>query len=140
MASIYFPSLPEGDVVTDELIDRAGKGHVLKLFVDSGFTGASSLILSDELEHLASGRISAAQTSGALQGHQRRIIVNCRVADVAFHDNLIAILTDISSLALPPGVEGMTGLSFLRSFRAWGSERMDDGTWRFFLTNDSGVD
>jgi hypothetical protein len=49
----------------------------------------------------------------------------------------VAILTDISSLALPSGVHGIGGLRFLRQFRRWGAEKTDDGSWRFFLETES---
>ena len=35
---------------------------------------------------------------------------------------------------LPPGVEGMVGLTFLRLFDEWGAKRQQDGSWRFELS------
>jgi hypothetical protein len=48
----------------------------------------------------------------------------------------IAIITDISVLSLPAGVDGMAGLSFLRQFARWGAERAAPG-WQFFLSNSN---
>ena len=44
--------------------------------------------------------------------------------------------TDVESLSLPAGVQGMVGLTFLRQFKSWGAERGERETWRFFLANE----
>jgi hypothetical protein len=46
---------------------------------------------------------------------------------------MIAIIAELASLALPLGVEGMAGLSFLRQFTRWGGERSPDGGVFFWL-------
>ena len=55
------------------------------------------------------------------------------ITGLGFTHTLIAILTDLSPLSLPPGVHGMLGLSFLRHFTRWGAEQ-SGGRWQFFLT------
>jgi hypothetical protein len=67
------------------------------------------------------------------QGTQQRAVVSCRVPALAFQATAVAILADLSGLALPPGVGGLAGLRFLRHFHRWGSEQTDRGDWNFFL-------
>lgn len=75
------------------------------------------------------------ETTGALQGPQARAWVTCRVRDLNFQSTVIAIITDLTPLALPAGVSGMAGLSFLRLFARWGAERSTSGS-SFFLSDD----
>ena len=103
----------------------------MQLLIDTGFTGKSSLILGHDAADLIRAEIPPAQTTGALQGMQNRAWVTCRVPDLDGETTLIAIITDVSILSLPAGVQGMAGLSFLRHFARWGSERTSEG-WRFF--------
>jgi hypothetical protein len=122
----YFPSLDAAETVEVGFIK-------LRLLVDSGFTGRSSFVLPESAAHLAHARAAASQVAGALEGTQTRMVVSCRVGALSFQTMAIAILADVSDLAIPPGVHGLVGLRFVRYFRRWGSERADDGTWRFFL-------
>ena len=59
MAVVYFPSLAECDVVEVELSHPSGSPTAKRLLVDSGFTGDSSLILSEDDAHLALATIAA---------------------------------------------------------------------------------
>jgi hypothetical protein len=140
MAAVYFASLEDGDVVHVELSNRRGDSVSFCLFVDSGFTGESCLILSEDTDDFALANVSAAHTSGALHGRQRRILVDCRIPAIAFQRNLVAIVTDLTSLSLPPNVVGMVGLSFLRQFDRWGGERSEHGDWQFFLSDGEAGD
>ena len=54
---------------------------------------------------------------------------------MSFQATLIAIYADTASLSLPPDVDGLAGLAFLRHFSRWGAERTDTG-WQFFLATD----
>src|ERR1700730_2636573 len=105
-----------------------------KLLVDSGFTGKSSVVLANDANDLIRALLPSAQATGALQGAQDRAWVTCRVPELNFECTLIAIITDISSLSLPPDVDGMVGLTFLRNFARWGAEHTPTG-WQFFLSN-----
>ena len=49
------------------------------------------------------------------------------------------IFTDLTPLSLPPAIEGMAGLGFLRHFPRWGAEQNADGSWRFYLSDDLGA-
>jgi hypothetical protein len=135
MATVYYRSLDNAEVIDVEFLTLQGGTRLLKLLVDSGFTGNSSVILSNDLSDLVHAQIPATQTSGALQGPQERGWVTCRIPELSFQRTLIAIITDISLLSLPPNVFGMVGLSFLRQFARWGSERTENG-WQFLLSND----
>ncbi len=137
MARIFYPSLDDGDVVDVQFLKPDGALVSQTLFVDSGFTGQSCLILSQNATDLAHAVAPASRTAGALEGMQHRVVVRCRIPALAFQRTLIAIVTDIASLSLPPGVEGMVGLRFLRYFTRWGAEWATDGGWRFFLANDA---
>ena len=109
---------------------RSGFGLIL------GSRGSSSLVLPDTAADLITAALPAKQTSGARQGLKDRGWVTCRVAGQSFQAAMIVIITDTSSLALPPGVEGLAGLTFLRQFARWGSERTENG-WQFFLSEPS---
>jgi len=134
MAAVYYRSLDDAEVIEVEFLTLQGSVRVLKLLVDSGFTGKSSLILDNDARELVRAEIPPAQATGALQGAQNRGWVTCRIPDLSFQCTVIGIITDISPLSLPPGVQGMAGLSFLRNFARWGAERRADG-WEFFLAD-----
>lgn len=136
MAIVYFPSPDDCDVIEMELLRPSGSRAVERFFVDSGFTGESCLVLSEDASDFAFATVSASHVAGALRGRQARMLVICRIAALSFERHLIAITTDISSLSLPPDVAGMVGLNFLRHFARWGAERTDGGDWRFFLSDD----
>lgn len=106
---------------------------MVRLFVDSGFTGASSFVLSDELRGLALANLSSAQAAGALTGRQQRVLVRCNIPALPFDRTLAAIVADVKTLSLPNGIDGMAGLTFLRQFKRWGAERDAQGVWQFFL-------
>lgn len=132
MPTASFPSLATAEVVEVEIQTTTGSYRSLKLLVDSGFTGQSSLILGANATDLVRAATAPAQVAGALRGEQNRGWVTCRVDTVGFQQTVIAILTDLSPLSLPPGVEGLAGLRFLRHFDRWGAEQLA-GNWRFFL-------
>jgi hypothetical protein len=134
MTTVYFPSPADCDVIEVELVRPNGQPVAQRMLVDSGFTGESSLVLPEEATGFAHAIVSASRASGALRGRQARVLVTCRIPALAGDLRLIAILADVSSLSLPPGVTGMVGLSFLRQFSRWGSERRD-GCWQFFLSH-----
>ena len=136
MATVYYRSLDNAEVIDVEFLTLQGGTRLLKLLVDSGFTGNSSVILSNDLSDLVRAQIPATQTSGALQGPQERGWVTCRIPELSFQRTLIAIIADIAALSLPANVVGMAGLSFLRQFTRWGSERTADG-WQFLLSKDN---
>jgi hypothetical protein len=136
MPTAYFRSLEQCDVIEVAFLKPAGGEVILPLLADSGFTGQSCFVLPLYAEDLAQAAAPASQTAGALSGAQRRVVVTCRIPGLAFHGSFTAILADTSSLALPPGIEGMAGLRFLRYFRRWGAERADDNSWRFLLSDE----
>lgn len=136
MATVYFDSLDECDIVEVEWVSADGQPVPMRLFVDSGFTGESCFVLPEVMGSFALANIAASRASGALQGRQARILLTCRIPKLSFQRNLISITTDVSSLSLPPGVDGMAGLSFLRQFTRWGAEQRENGGWRFFLSDD----
>ncbi len=117
MAIVYFPSLDQGDVVEVVFLTPSGNTVSMRLLVDSGFTGQSCFVLPTDAESLAQAAAPASQTAGALSGTQRRVVVTCRIPGLSFERSLIAILADVAALALPPGIQGLAGLRFLRSFR-----------------------
>jgi hypothetical protein len=137
MAIAHFPSLPAAEAIEVTFDRPVGGGVTLRLLVDSGFTGQSSFVLPDTAADLTHAPAAASQVAGALRGTQQRVVVSCRVPALAFQTAAIAILADVSGLALPPGVDGLAGLQFLRHFRRWGSERTDQGGWDFFLETDA---
>jgi hypothetical protein len=102
--------------------------------VDSGFTGKSSAIIGNDASELVRAEVQAAQATGALRGAQNRAWVTCRIPALSFQSTLIAIITDLTQLSLPPDVQGMAGLTFLRQFTRWGAQRTVDG-WRFSLSS-----
>jgi predicted aspartyl protease len=133
MAIAYFPSLDSADTIEVIFIARTGGDARLRLLVDSGFTGVSSFVLPESAAHLAHARAASTNVAGALRGTQKRVAVSYMIAALSIQAMATAILSDTGGLALPPGVEGLVGLAFLRRFRRWGAEKSDDGSWRFFL-------
>ena len=136
MAAVYFRSLDLAEVIDVEFLTLQGGARLFKLLVDSGFSGKSSVVLGRDASELVRAQVPPAQVSGALQGAQDRGWLTCRIPGLNFQCTIIAIITDTSVLSLPPGVQGMAGLSFLRQFARWGAEQTADG-WRFFLSNDN---
>ena len=136
MAIVSYPSLPDAEVVDVELLKLDGSHRWLRFLVDSGFTGTNSLVLPHSAVDLVRAALPATPTTGALQGLQDRGWVTCRIAELDFRATVIAIITDTTSLALPPGVEGLIGLTFLRQFARWGGQRTARG-WEFFLSDSS---
>ena len=134
MASVFFPSLADAEVVEVELLKLDGNFRSLRLLVDSGFTGTNSLVLPDSAVGLVWAALPATHTTGALQGLRDRGWVTCRIVGLNFQATLIAIITDTSSLSLPPQVAGLVGLTFLRQFARWGGQRTANG-WQFFLSD-----
>ena len=137
MTTLFFPSLVDAEVIEVELLKLDGNFRSLRLLVDSGFTGTNSLVLSESAVDLLRAALPATHTSGALHGLKDRGWVTCRVAGLNFQAAQIAIITDTSSLSLPPGVEGLAGLTFLRQFARWGGQRTENG-WQFFLSDGQG--
>lgn len=138
MAMIYYPSREDSDIVDVQFLKPNGDTVFKTLLVDSGFTGQSCFVLSQDAIDLSHATAPAARTAGALEGMQNRVLVISRIPALGFQRTLIAIMTDMASLALPSGVEGMAGLRFLRHFARWGAELTTDGGWRFFLSNGEG--
>jgi hypothetical protein len=129
MAVAYYRSLDDAEAIEVEFLTLADSVRVLKLLVDSGFTGKSSLILGNEAREPVRAEVPPAQALGALQGAQNRGWVTCRIPDLGFQCTVIGIITDISSLSLPSGVQGMAGLTFLRNFAHGArSAKRTDGT------------
>jgi len=133
MGTVYYRGLDEADVIDVEFLTLQGGIRLVKLLVDSGFIGKSSVILGRDASDLVRAEIPAVQVTGALQGAQDRGWMTCRIPGLSFQRTLVAIITDISTLSLPSGVQGMAGLSFLRQFVRWGAQRTVDG-WQFFLS------
>jgi hypothetical protein len=137
MAIAYFPSLEECDTIEVVFLKPLGGQRTLRLLVDSGFTGQSCFVLAENADDLGHASAPASQATGALQGKQKRVVVMCRIEELLFQTAAVAILSDISNLALGAGTQGMVGLQFLRLFQRWGGERTWDGAWRFFLETNS---
>lgn len=133
MTIAYFPSLANGEIVDVAFAATQGGTLNLRLLVDSGFTGLSWFVLSRNTPNLAMRFAPAIHAFGAVQGPQQRVSVNCHIPAISFRAYAVAVLTDLAPLGLPVGVEGVAGLQFLRQFYRWGSERLTDGSWRFFL-------
>lgn len=137
MATVHFSSRREIEAIEIHFLTVHGMELPLTLLVDSGFTGQSSFVLPHDAPELIQAAAVAGQASGALHGLQQRALVTCRLPQLAFERSFIAILADLSPLALPPGVQGLVGLRFLRHFKRWGAERTADGSWQFFLSSDA---
>ena len=135
MPTVAWPSLADAEVIDVEFVTKKGVFERRLLLVDSGFIGESSIVLGLDSGELVTAKLEAVQTSGALQGSQNRGWVSCRIPALNFQRAFIAIVTDTQPLTLPERVQGMVGLSFLRQFARWGTERTEHG-WRFSLVSD----
>ena len=133
MPVAYFPSLTNAEVIDVSFAATTGGNVNLRLFVDSGFTGSSWFMLSRHLVNLAMSPAPAVRAFGAIHGIQQRVTVFCKIPTILYQARGVAIVTDLGPLSLPTGIDGTLSLRFLREFRRWGSEKMDDGSWRFFL-------
>lgn len=136
MAVAHFECLEECDLIEVVFVTSDGVRVPLRLLVDSGFTGVSSFVLSDHWRELALANLSSAHAAGALTGRQERALVRCSIPSLGFERNLAAILTDVGTLSLAPGVHGMAELTFLRQFKLWGAERVARDAWQFFLVSE----
>ncbi len=135
MGTISWPSAQDSELVQIEFLKLDGTSRSLKLLVDTGFTGKSSFVLSEDAVDLMRAPYHPAQVAGALQGQQDRGWVMCCVPAISFRRTLIAIIADTSSLSLPHEVAGLAGLTFLRQFPRWGAEQSNAG-WRFFISDE----
>jgi hypothetical protein len=105
-----------------------------RLLVDSGFTGRSALVLpAADAAALVRRWALDSDVRGAVTGRQQRGWVRCEIPNLQFRRAFLALWIDLAPLTLPPGVEGMVGLTFLSEFVRWGGERGADETWRFTL-------
>ena len=136
MPTVSLPSRPEVEVIEIRFLTVDGREKPQTLLVDSGFTGQSSFILADDALDLVQSAATSCQAAGALNGPQQRVLVTCRIPELSFERSFLAILADLSQLALPAGVHGLVGLRFLRHFHRWGAERNNDGAWHFFLSDE----
>lgn len=134
MATLSWPSRQNAEVIEVEFLKLDGQTRSLKLLVDCGFTGQSSLVLTETAMDVVRAQFPPAQAAGALQGRQNRAWVTCRIPALAFHRTLIAIVTDVSPLSLPSDVAGLAGLTFLRQFARWGAE-WREAHWHFVLSD-----
>jgi hypothetical protein len=132
-----FSSLEQCEIVEVAFLAPDGEELRLPLLVDSGFTGQSGFVLSTDVERLAHAAVPASQAAGALSGMQKRVVVRWRISGLSMERLAIAILADISPLALPTGIQGLAGLRFLRCFSRWGAEQAASGRWHFELSTDS---
>ncbi len=126
----YFHGVPTVLVTLQATRDHSE--IVRRLLVDSGFTGKSALVLNPEDADRVRRRYApSSQVGGAIVGRQQRIWVRCSIPQLRFDTNLIAIATDLSSLSLPTGIDGLCGLSFLNLFNRWGAAQSASGDWSF---------
>lgn len=137
MSVVRFSSLEPCEIVEVELLAPNGEELTLQLLVDSGFTGQSCFVLSDDLDRFAHAAAPASKAAGALSGMQRRVVIRWRIASLSLEQSAMAILAEVSGLNLPPGVHGLAGLRFLRQFQRWGAEQTKQGAWQFLLSIDS---
>ena len=130
----YFQGLP---TVLVSFQTRPPQVNVARrLLVDSGFTGKSAVVLSTiDATHLRLRKAPASQVAGALAGAHERVWIKCSIPELKFTANLIAISSDLASLSLPTGIDGLVGLSFLNRFRRWGAELVAEN-WEFVLESD----
>lgn len=131
MASVAFPFHAGHPVV--EILLRApnGTNASRRLAVDSGFTGMSAFVLPTSDTSLADRSGPAGHVSGAISGLQERVWVIASVPSIRFHYPFLAICTNVSSLLLPSGIDGLAGLTFLQRLHQWGAHRDGVGKWSF---------
>ena len=134
MPTVYFSSLPHGEVVDVEFISIDGSTTCLRLLVDSGFTGSSSFVLPDDNRNLIHAEVIAGNVTGALTGLQKRGWLQFRVGGLGEEMEGISIFAETTGLSLPDGVSGLAGLTFLRKFQRWGAE-LQSGVWKFFISD-----
>lgn len=129
MPTIHFASSPDAEIVSAEFEKLDGSIARRTLCVDTGFTGASGVLLSLQYIGLAWAKVRPAATGGALQRQQQRGIVRLGVARLIPPQSKFALFADLTTLSFPAGVEGMVGLTFLREFDRWGAERQSDSSY-----------
>ena len=88
MATVYYPSHEDAEVIRVEFLTLQGGVRSLKLLVDSGFSGKSSFVLGDNASELIHAEMPPAQATGALLGAQQRAWVTCRVDGLSFQRSL----------------------------------------------------
>jgi hypothetical protein len=109
-----------------------------RLAVDSGFTGRSAFVLQpSDVVPLSQGLGPEGMVSGALAGRQRRMWVTYSLPTLATEKTALAMISPLDSLDLPPGVDGLAGLTFLQEFAEWGGRRDNAGNWSFVLATQS---
>ena len=135
MAIASFPSTDAAEIVEVEFVVEEGAVRSLKMLVDTGFTGKSSLVVDVRSADVIRAMLLPTATIGALQGLQPRGWVTCGIPTLGFQITVIAIVTDVAALDLPDGVSGLIGLNFLRLFARWGGERTHNG-WQFVLVKN----
>jgi predicted aspartyl protease len=133
MSIVFFPSHDEAEAIDVAFVDPQGGERILRLLVDSGFTGQSSFVLPQDQDVLVHAAAPMAQVAGAIHGSQKCVVVSSQVRGHSINVIATAILADISSLALPANIQGIVGLRFLRNFQRWGAEQTANGGWQFFL-------
>lgn len=72
MATVNFPSLADADVIEVEFLKANGTCESLRLLVDSGFSGTSSVVLPSTATDLFWAKLPAKQIVGAIHGLQDR--------------------------------------------------------------------
>jgi hypothetical protein len=128
----YFRELPTVLVRLQGISSRAGLFR--RLLVDSGFTGSSALVLDRQDAAQVRRRLAPqGNAAGALTGTQQRVWVGCSVPELDFAATVMAISTDLAPLALPEGIDGILGLSFLNRFSQWGAKHSASNDWIFTL-------
>lgn len=68
MATAFYPSLADAEVIDVEFVRPDGSTQAMRLLVDSGFTRSSSFVLPDSAADLTVAALPARQTTGELQG------------------------------------------------------------------------
>ncbi len=84
MAIIYYPSFNDRDIVEVRFLKPDGDAVFKTLFVDSGFTGQSCFVLSQDATDLSHAAAPASRVAGALEGIRNRELVICRIPALAF--------------------------------------------------------
>src|SRR4051812_41265725 len=100
MAIAFFSSIEEAETIEVAFVDPHGGKKMLRLLVDSGFTGQSSFVLPQSQDVLAHAAAPMAQVAGAIQGSQRCVVVSSEVRGLSINIIATAILADTASLSL----------------------------------------
>lgn len=66
MSTASFASVANADIIEVELIPLTGDAQRVRLLIDSGFTGTSSLVLPNELAEFIRADSPEAESSGTL--------------------------------------------------------------------------